>query len=511
MPYQQNRSLSGMGEKSKIWLVAGISLAAVLVALIVFYAVNPRDFLQVFTTRPAYAKLIARKNLKRLDKATEPTLSYFDRNREYEADGSVDWTMSSAFQDYVGDNMTADQLQNYVNSLSFVGKARMQGSNLCGLLTTSDDAGPVMTTHLVAGNGRVDVNHEQLSLGWTRRQVSSNADSWNNILDSRARTALRNDKVQKQVQKCFRKGFRKVQDDISVTEQSRCDFVVADKHASGDRENIVLTSDMVNDLIQNAFWEMKGDRALLKACNEALPVGQKFKNQDTFTSYIYDLGSQILSRLGASQIDRVSLDLCVNRRNQITAANILVKRETGDIIVNSVLKDDTDRGLAVKVRNGGKQTFFVDTQNLTDRSGKADITLGTDRSTTLHWDNFAMIDGLPTGRFRLDGFPSANLQSLGTAEIDTTLQPAEDGNSIKQTGTLRFGTLGTFSLNVSYKETDLTMMRVPNSVEVTSPDSKTRQQAWLTYLFTDMPQQHPTWKTIVLKINSLLRRIQNTY
>lgn len=504
MPYQRNRSLSGMGEKSKVYIVAGISLAAVLIALIVFYAVNPRDFLQVFTTRPGFARIVAQKNIKRLQKDAGPTLSYFDRSKEYQADGSADWTMASSIRDGIGDNLTADQLQNYVNSLSFNGKARMQGGNLCGVLTVSDDAGPVMNTQMVAGNGRVDINRNQLSLGWTRRQASSGTS----VLDARARTALNNPKVQKRVQNCFRKGFKKIQNTITVGEQSNCDFIVADKYANGDRENIVLTEETADALIQNAFWEMKGDKKLLKACNEALPTGQKFKNQDTFTSYIYNLGSQILSRLDTSHIDRISLDLCVNRHNQITAANILVKRDTGDIVVNSVLKDDLDRGMAVKVRSAGKQVFFVDTQKKSDRTGKADITLGTDTSTTFRWDNFSMIDGLPTGRFQLDGFIPQNFKQLGVTSLDTTIQPADDGKAMVQTGTLSFGNFGSFALNIRYSETAPTLMRIPSAVEITTPDQQTVQQAWASYLLTEMPQYHPAWRNIVLKINNLLREYQ---
>lgn len=512
MPYQRNRTLNGIGEKSKVWLVAGISLAAVLVALIVFYAVNPRDFLQFFTTKPGYAKIVAGKNIKRLEKDAGPTLSYFDRNKEYEADGSVDWTMASSIRSGIGDNVTADQLQNYVNSLSFTGKARMQSGNLCGTLNVSDDAGPVMDTQMVAGNGRLDINHDQLSLGWTRRTVSSqDENSWDNILDSRARTVLNNEKVQKQVQKCFRKGFRVIQDTIPVEEQSNCDFIVADKYASGDRENIILSTDTADALIQNAFWEMKGSKKLLKACNEALPSGQKFKNQDTFTSYIYNLGSKILSALDTSHIDRVSFDLCVNRHNEITAANILVKRDTGDLVINSVLKDDHDRGPALKVRLAGKQVCFIDTQKKTDRNGKADITIGTTTSTTFRWENFSMIDGLPTGHFQVEGFIPQNLKALGTTSVDTTIQPADDGKGMVQRGTLSFGNFGTFALNIRYKETALTLMRIPNHVEITTPDQKTVQQAWLTYLFNEMPQLHPSWRSIVLKINSYLRQYQNIY
>lgn len=512
MPYQRNRSISGMGQNTKVWLTAGISIAAVLITLIVFYAVNPRDFLQVFTTKPGYARIVAAKNTRRLEKDAAPTLSYLDRSKEYEADGSLDWTMASSIRDGIGDNLTADQLQNYVNSLSFTGRVRMQGGNLCGVLNTSDDTGPVMNTQMVAGNGRVDINHDQLGLGWTRRQVSpDDGTGWDSVLDSRTKTVLNNKKVQKQVQKCFRKGFKQVQNTISVNEQDHVDFIVADKYANGDRENIVLSSDTADALIQNAFWEMKGSKALLKACNDALPTGQKFKNQDTFTSYIYDLGSRILSKLDTSGIYRISIDLCLNRHNVITAANILIKRDAGDIVVNSVLQDDLGRGLAVKVRNGGHQVFFVDTQNKTDRTGKADITIGNTTSTTLRWDNFAMIDGLPTGRFKIDGFIPESLKALGITSIDTTLQPSEDGKVMKQTGTLSFGNLGTFALNVQYKETTPTLMRIPNSVEITKPDSKTTQQAWVSYLFTEMPQLHPSWRTIVLKINSYLRQYQSQY
>lgn len=122
-----------------------------------------------------------------------------------------------------------------------------------------------------------------------------------------------------------------------------------------------------------------------------------------------------------------------------------------------------------------------------------------------------MIDGLPTGHFQLEGFIPQNLKALGTTSVDTTIQPADDGKGMVQTGTLSFGNFGTFALNIRYKEAALSLMRIPNNVEITTPDQKTVQQAWLTYLFNEMPQMHPSWRSIVMKINSYLRQYQNIY
>ena len=513
MPYQSNRAVVGVSGHSRVKTAALISALAVLMAVVIFVAVNPRDFTQIFLTDSAYARNIIGHNARTLRKAAEPTLQYLDAGKQYETDGKLGLNLSAGLSKQMGDDLLADQVEKYVSTFTFQTESRMQQGNLCGELHLNDADGPVMDTQMVAGNGRLDVNRNQLPLGWQRTETSQANSGWNQVLDSRTKRLLRSSDVQDEVQKCVKKGFRNMRSDFSVSVENNCDFLLADRYASGDRLNIVMAPQDLSSLVQNSFWYMKDDAKLLKVCNEVLGTGETFRDQETFGSYIYDLGSRILGQISSSGFKGASLDLCVDRHRNITAANILIKRDGGDIAINAILKDAKDRGPALKVRRDGSQLIYVDARKRTARDGKADITFGTSERTTFHWSNFGMDNGLPFGRFRLDPVLLNSLKAFGPVGFDMTFRAAEKGNGVRQDGTVSLGNIGTFTVGADIKSVTPVEMRIPNDVEITTASEEVVQQAWNNYLFTELPKTHPQWRSIVLKLNNILQEyaIAQTY
>ena len=111
MPYQSNRAVVGVSGHSRVKTAALISALAVLLAVVIFVAVNPRDFTQIFLTDSAYARNIIGHNARTLRKAAEPTLQYLDAGKQYETDGKLGLNLSAGLSKQMGDDLLADQVE----------------------------------------------------------------------------------------------------------------------------------------------------------------------------------------------------------------------------------------------------------------------------------------------------------------------------------------------------------------------------------------------------------------
>ena len=511
MPYQRNRAISGMTEKSKLHWILALSFLAIVIALIVFYAINPRDFLQTFTNEHSYANIVVAKNADRAEKAAKPTLSYLSGKKAWQTEGSTDWTLSSSAADSFGSRSLASQFQDAVNGLTFDGTTQMQSGRMVGRYAISDVYGPVLNTEMSAGGGHVDLNTAQLMIGWHRISADSTASRLLQpvSLDSRARRALNSPRVQRRIAKDLRRCWKDMQKDVSVSEEDNCSFYMPDKRADGDRLTIVLTQENLHDFVENAFWEMKEDGSLYRACNRELG-SRAYASREAFTRAVYSIGSAYLQRLEETGISGVSFDLCINRKNQIEACNVLVKMSDGSdgYTVNTILEDAYHRGPALKVQKGENQIFAFTANSSEHGSGTGTIQFGSGAQTTVHWLKWKMDHGLPTGEFHVDPFTIPGLESYGSIQIDWSCARHGEQKTWHHSGTITSGRLGKFVCSLDVSETDYELMKIPFSGEVTKPSRQKMQDAWNRYLLQSLPQVRPKWKSFVSGLNSVLRQQQ---
>ncbi len=507
MPYQKNRTLEGMSGKGRAWFITGVTVAALLIVLLVFWIVNPRDFLRVFTTEHAYAKITVSQNGKKLQKALEPTLSYLGSEKAYQADGDLDWTMSNDIRNDIGDDTIATQVQDFVSTFHMNALVQSQDGCFVGNLTLKDDTATVFETDGVLGQGRLDLNRKQLYLGWNRvwSEPEGNGTTWSSVLDDRTRQLLADPDVQKELQKCIRKGIDQSNDLFLCSEQSDCDFLVENKRASGTRETISLSKKDLNQLVQRIFWEMKEDQKLFKLAEDVLGTGEQIKSEKSFSNYIQSKGADVLSLLEQNGINSVSVDLCLNRKNEVTAVNLLAKRDTADTAFNGILKEAEDKGPVVRIRTAAGNRILLNTKITDAQTGSAQLTVGKNPTANFRWSDLRTENGLLFGKITLD--PVRILGNAETAAFAITLTPDEKADDIVKTKSkISFSSLGTLAFDGTLSSADYKERKIPFSAEVTEPTSEQLQKAWETYFYSTLAQSHPAWKQILQKSYSEILR-----
>ncbi len=283
--------------------------------------------------------------------------------------------------------------------------------------------------------------------------------------------------IQKALSKAGKAAYKAVKKDIDITIDKDQQLDFQDKHATGERVNILVD----------------GEDA------------QAFLGSDeTFSAFLSAMENQYKNAFRDTGISRVSFDMLVDKHNVIHAFDALVKRPDGDIIVNAMLDDDDHRGPAFHLRVGGDTLVKFNVEKKTKTAGTVDFAFGNFENS-VDYSNFATADGLVYGTFEfapMDVSWSSDLGKFGLF-LQTSPNAATDGSAagfhlLAQTG---FSTLGTATIEADVRDAEYTGMVTDDDIvlhkEYKDKEKKARR---LQYWLSDLPESDPLYKSALRQI-----------
>lgn len=509
MPYQRNRALSGLSKGNRAGLIAGIVLAVLIVALLIFYLAAPRDCLQLLLPKSTYTEVLARQNLKRATHAVSPVLERLQKKTAYTTDGEIDYRMTDNLSNQLGGKAVSSTIEEYMDTLSFSATQQMQDGSIAISAKLKDSQGDLANADALFGDGRLDANIQELGLGWVRYWTADSETAGTlSQSDPRLRALLGSEgNVQKYLLKDIQKGLRSVAGDLTYEMGSDYRFSVGNKTFQGDRETLLISKKNAEDFLLNTFAYLSADKRLYKACNAVLDPVNSFHDQVAFQRYLQGVCQELIDRLEGSQSSRMAVDLGIDSRNRVQGVNALVKRTKGDgdVSFNWLVKDDKDRGCALKIRTGGKPYLGFELTRKNATSGTADVSF-RGAATQIRYSDFQKQEDLVYGRFQMSSVTLPNMEGLGPVAFDLTLKPAS-GKLLREEGRFDVAAFGTFVVGLDVTESEYHPMAVPTQAELTVPTPQAKFQAIQNYLLVELPKNHRDYSNMVHKILNFVQEI----
>lgn len=497
------------GTKAAVAVVLVVVLLAL--ACVLFAVKNPRGALKLVLSDPDYASTVLLKNVKERGSDARPYLDRLTENRAYDSEGQVTVELSKDMQTLVGSSEALETAQNYVEKLSFAGNTQMQGLQFSNELKLNDNVQTIFTHELAYRADGIYSCVPEYGYGWTRllgETEQKSAEELRRQRVTRAALASDDETIRKALSKAGKAGYKAVKKDIEVTidEDKQLDY--QDKHATGDRVNILIDREDAQKFLTAFFEKLRKADGLKDAVNAELDTDDRFASDETFTAFLDTLEKQYLHEFRDTGISNVSLDLLVDRQNVIHAADALVKRSDGDLIVNLMLDDDDHRGPALHIRSGGETVVKFNVEKTSETSGTVDFAFGNFENSVTY-SGLSSANGMVYGIFEFAPTKVSWSEDLGTfgLYLKSTPNTATDGSLagthvLAQTG---FSTLGTAIIEADIRDAEYTGMVTEDDIvlhpEYTDEQKKARRiQYWL----ADLPETDAQYNTALKRIVQII-------
>ena len=506
MPYMKTGSVREV--KNRTWVLAAVAVALILTVAILagVFSRNPRKFYQAVLSDQDYASYVLMKNVKEGAADYSPFLDRLSENTAYSSTGKVSVELSKDMEALIGSEDIENTALRYLDKLTFESDTQVRALHFSNELKLSDKQQTIFTHRLAFIENSIYSEVPQYGYGWTQVVGSETEVSEEEAARQRIVSAVMssdNEALRKALTKAAKAGYKEVKGDLQVQIDKDITFDYQDKHATGDRVNVVLSRAEVLHFMSTFFEEVKGTKGLLEVVNEGLDTDDKFASENAWTQFLTDTEKAYTKQIQDTGVTNVSLDLCVDKENDIHAFDALVKRADGDIIVNAMLKDDESRGPAFHLRSGGKNVIKFNVEKSSAQSGKIDFALG-EFENTLTYNDFQTADGLLFGTFQFAPAEVSWSEDLGTFGLYLQVLPSgttEEGTAFHLLARTGFSTLGTATVEADVKDAKYKGMTTKDDLvfhpEYLPEEKRARRiQYWL----VDMPEQDSLYNNALSKI-----------
>ena len=487
--------------------IASVLVAALLVlAGVVFWAKNPRAVLQLVLSDQDYASYVLMQNVRCGAEQYDEYLDRLTGESAYQTTGKAALELSADTEELIGSEELQETAQRYLNKLSFTSDTQVRAFRFSNELQLKDNSQTILTHQLALTDSGVFSCFPEYGYGWTHlftKKVNATPE------EQRIATAILaagDETVQDAVTKAAKKGYKAVKKDIDVTIDNDIRFDFQDKHVTGQRVNILLTKEDASNFLSTFIAELKEEKDLREAANAALDTEDQFGSEDAFRAYLTNLEKYYNDTMEETGVSRMSVDLCVDKQNNILAFDALVKRSEGDVIVNAMLRDDEGRGPSFQLRSGGENVVKFEVEKSSKTAGRVDFALGTFENS-LSYSDLLLENGFVYGTFEFDPAKVSWSENLGTFGLHLTVSPASGTSTpgchiLAQTG---FSTLGIANIEANVLEAEYTGLLTDEDVvlhkEYKEKEKKARR---LQYWLSDLPAADPQYKSALSRIVSII-------
>lgn len=493
MAYMKTGRVREVQKRTKVAIAVVLAVLLLVLALVLFAVKNPRSALQMVLSDQDYASTVMLRNAKAKGTQYRPFLDRLTENTAYDSVGGVEVELSADMEALVGSSEALETAQRYFETLSFTGNTQVRGLNFSNELKLNDNQKTIFTHDLAYLAGGAFSNVPEYGYGWTQVLGTENKMSDAEKRQQRViQTALSTDDetVRKALTKAAKAGYKAVKKDVDVTIDKDKTLDFQDKHATGERVNILLDRSDAQGFLKVFFEKLEKSRGLKDAVNELLDTDDRFASEETFQQFLSGLKEEYLHAFRDTGISNVSVDLLVDKKNVIHAFDALVKRPEGDIIVNAMLQDDEGRGPAFHLRVNGDTIVKFNVEKSSKTAGRVDFALGNFENA-FEYSNLSTGDGLVFGTFQFDPAKVTWSEDLGSFGLFLQTSPGgtTDGKTgfhiLAQTG---FSTLGTATINADVTDAEYTGMVTEEDMEMATVADDIKKARRIQYWLVDLPE-----------------------
>ncbi|MBQ6785654.1 MAG: hypothetical protein IJO82_07595, partial [Clostridia bacterium] len=446
-------------------------------------------------------------NVRGKGEVYRPYLARLTENHAYDSEGAVSVELSKDMKDLINSEEVLETAQRYVEQLSFTGNTQTRGLQFSNELKLNDARQTIFTHDLAYLASGIYSTVPEYGYGWTRLFGDAPEQTDEQLYRQRvlqAALSSGDETIQKALTKAGKAAYKAVKKDVEVTIDKDQQLDFQDKHATGERVNILVDREDAQAFLDVFFSKLQKANDLKDAVNEQLDTEDQFGSDETFSAFLSAMENQYKNAFRDTGISRVSFDMLVDKQNVIHAFDALVKRQDGDIIVNAMLDDDDRRGPAFHLRVGGDTLVKFNVEKKTKTAGTVDFAFGNFENSVAY-NNFATADGLVYGTFEfapMDVSWSSDLGKFGLF-LQTSPNAATDGSAagfhlLAQTG---FSTLGTATIEADVRDAEYTGMVTEDDIVIHKEyKDKEKRARRLQYWLADLPESDPLYKSALRQI-----------
>ncbi|MBQ8469316.1 MAG: hypothetical protein IJ547_01845, partial [Clostridia bacterium] len=243
MAYMKTGRVREVRRGTRVAIAAAVVALLLVLACVLFAVKNPRGALQLALSDQDYASYVVLQNAKAKGAEYRPFLDRLTENTAYDSKGGIEVELSADMEALVGSSEVLETAQRYVETLSFTGNTQVRGFNFSNELKLNDNQKTVFTLDLTYLAGGAYSNVPEYGYGWTRVLGAENTMSAAEKRQQRvlgAALSTDNAKVRKALTKAAKAGYKAVKKDLSVTIDKDKTLDFQDKHATGERVNLLL-------------------------------------------------------------------------------------------------------------------------------------------------------------------------------------------------------------------------------------------------------------------------------
>ena len=493
MAYMKTGRVREVRRGTRVAIAAAVVALLLVLACVLFTVKNHRSALQLALSDQDYASYVVLQNAKAKGAEYRPFLDRLTENTAYDSKGGIEVELSADMEALVGSSEVLETAQRYFETLSFTGNTQVRGFNFSNELKLNDNQKTVFTHDLAYLAGGAYSNVPEYGYGWTRVLGAENTMSAAEKRQQRvlgAALSTDNAKVRKALTKAAKAGYKAVKKDLSVTIDKDKTLDFQDKHATGERVNLLLDRGNAQAFLTVFFDKLENTKGLKDAVNELLDTEDRFASEESWNAFLEGLKKDYVHAFRDTGISNISVDLLVDRKNVIHAFDALVKRPEGDIIVNAMLQDDANRGPAFHLRVDGDTLLKFNVEKSSATEGRVDFALGNFENA-LTYSDLSTADGLVFGTFRFEPTKVTWSEDLGSFGLflQTSPKGTTDGKAgfhlLAQTG---FSTLGTATINADVTDGKYTGMVTEEDMEMATVSDDIKKARRIQYWLSDLPE-----------------------
>lgn len=507
MAYMKTGAVREVRTRTKVTVAVVLAVLLLVLACVIFAVKNPRAATRLVMSDQDYSSYVLLKNVRGKGEVYRPYLTRLTENHAYDSEGAVSVELSKDMKDLINSEEVLETAQRYVEQLSFTGNTQTRGLQFSNELKLNDARQTIFTHDIAYLASGVYSTVPEYGYGWTRLFGDAPQQTDEQLYRQRvlqAALSSGDETIQKAISKAGKAAYKAVKKDVDITIDKDQQLDFQDKHATGERVNILVDGEDAQAFLQVFFDKLQKSKGLMDAVNGQLDTEDQFGSEETFLAFLSAMQNQYKNAFRDTGISRVSFDMLVDQQNVIHAFDALVKRPDGDIIVNAMLDDDDHRGPAFHLRMGGDTLVKFNVEKKTQTAGTVDFAFGNFENS-VSYSNFATADGLVYGTFEfapVDVSWSSDLGKFGLF-LQTSPNAATDGSAagfhlLAQTG---FSTLGTATIEADVKDAEYTGMVTDEDIVIHEEyKSKEKQARRIQYWISDLPSSDPLYKSALRQI-----------
>lgn len=540
------------GSKVKLIIISVILVIAV--GLGSFYAVAPRDFLQLFLNDKNYTKLAIGKSAAKIQGPVEIFTEYLKTRETKEVEASLNINLSSSIMESVGEDPSFAQFISYMNTLKIKGKTTKNGILSQSEMALYDNNGKLLDVSLLTDSGAMlfDSYMEEIKQG-----KLSEVEYENSPMPALG-TYFKINTIDSGWVALSKRGFKpgavssimnetlKNEDNKEKLDRATKNIMVSLMDSCiGDNVKAIEPNQEIR--VESAV--VRGDKIsftlipeqLIKACNEAVKVAKEDEDLYSVIKSAYEKAAKanpdIVSTLGlkGNTLDKdgykklvdgfkakinksfneaewkqLEISIYVDKKNEVTGINILYTpkdgRESKEAISVALPTENGNKDFVIATSDlDEKNKFVFEIIQETETSGKTKLHI-TDEGGGLvdingTYKNYAVKDGVTVGEttqkyYISDPDEDGVFLDRGTITIKASLNNGKYAQEIK----LDSGEFGEITLNLSSKKVESKNVEIPIESEVLDLSSEKEEDMakleamvtkGMTYLYTDIEASHP--------------------